>query len=127
MKHKDVRYVLARMADCAALALSYLDGMTREDSLTDRRTQQAVVMNLQLIGELASTLRRTYATELPNLPALPYEQMIGMRNRIAHGYFDLNVDTVWTVATQSLPELRSALARIGITGVDGLTPLEKKP
>ena len=127
MKHKDVRYVLARMADCAFQAISYLDGMTKEDFLGDKRTQQAVIMNLQLIGELATTLRRSYSTDLTDLPALPYEQMIGMRNRIAHGYFDLNLDTVWIVATESLPELRKALAEIGITGVDGLTPLEKKP
>jgi uncharacterized protein with HEPN domain len=126
MKHKDVRFVLARMADCATRAISYVDGMTKDEFFGDIRTREAVVMNLYLVGKLATTLRKTYATELSELPTLPYEQMIGMRNRIAHGNFDLNLDTVWTVATQSLPELRGALARIGITGVDGLTPLEKK-
>jgi uncharacterized protein with HEPN domain len=52
--------------------------------------------------------------------------MIGMRNRIARAYFDQHADTARTVATRSFPGLRHALARIGITGVDGLTPLEKK-
>jgi len=126
MRHKDARYVLARMADCANWAISYLDGMHVEEFRVDMRTQQAVVMNLQIIGELAATLRRSYADELSKLPALPYEKMIGMRNRIAHGYFDLNLDAVWEAAI-SLSELRATLAEIGITGVDGLKPLERKP
>ena len=123
MSGKDVRFVLARMADCGHRALSYVEGLTKQDFLDDLRTQQAVVMNLYLIGELAGTLRKSFGAELHRLPPLPYEKMIGMRNRIAHGYFDLNMDAVWEVVTESLPELRSALAAIGITGTDALEPL----
>jgi uncharacterized protein with HEPN domain len=127
MKHKDVRYVLARMVDCATSAISYVDGMSKEDFLADTRTQSAVNMNLLIMGELAATLRRSFAEDLKNLPPLPFEKMIGMRNRIAHGYFDLNLNAVWEVVSVSLPELRSALTQIGITGVDGLEPLKRDP
>lgn len=127
MSAKDIRFVLARMADCATLGASYVDGMTKDEFMADLRTQQAVAMNLLIVGELAATLPRSFASELPRLPALPFEKMIGMRNRITHGYFELNWDAVWEAAIVSLPELRTSLAQIGITGLDGLEPLKDKP
>lgn len=123
MSRKDVRFILARMADSSNHALAFIEGLTKQDFLGDLRTQQAVIMNLYLIGELAGTLRKNVSAELDRLPPLPYEQMIGMRNRIAHGYFDLNMDAVWEVVTRSLPELRCALAGVGISGTEALEPL----
>lgn len=127
MSRKDVRFVPARMADGAGLAMSYVGGLPKEEFLADQRTQQAVIMNLLIIRELAGTLQRTFKAELSGLPALPCQPMIGTRDSIVHGYFDLNWNAVWEAVCVSLADLRSALAQIGITGVDGLQPLKDEP
>jgi uncharacterized protein with HEPN domain len=45
-------------------------------------------------------------------PNIPWKQMRGMRNRMAHGYFEINLDVVWDTLQQSLPELQQQLLRI---------------
>jgi uncharacterized protein with HEPN domain len=96
---------LARMLDAARLALSYVDGMQRPDFMSDKRTQQAVVLNLILIGEESAKVLTTHAEFAETHAHIPWRNMKGMRNRIAHGYFDINMDTVWDTVQLALPEL----------------------
>jgi uncharacterized protein with HEPN domain len=127
MSDQDVRFVLARMADCSNSAISFIEGLSKDEFLLDVKTQNAVLMSLVIIGELAGILKRSFAVELSTLPGLPYQQMIGMRNQIAHGYFGLNLETIWATVTQSVPALRDQLLAIGITGTADLDPLPEKP
>jgi uncharacterized protein with HEPN domain len=53
MSDKDVRFVLARMADCSNSAISFIEGLSRDEFLLDAKTQNAVLMNLVISGELA--------------------------------------------------------------------------
>ena len=97
------------MLKSVELALSYVDGCTRQDFLSDKRTQQAVILNLLHLGEAANRLVEDSADIVQRYPQLPWIQMRGMRNRLAHGYFDINVEVVWTTLQQALPELRAQL------------------
>lgn len=100
------------MADAIRLACSYVEGMSRKDFLEDKKTQQAVILNIAIIGEAATQL----VTECPDFallhPETPWKQMRGMRNRIAHGYFEINLDIVWDTAQEALPVLSRQLASI---------------
>lgn len=80
-------------------------GFEQADFLADKRTQQAVILNLLTIGEAASHIIREYPDFPERFPTLPWKQIRGMRNRMAHGYFDINLDVVWATIQQSLPEL----------------------
>ena len=90
-------------------ACSFVEGLSKEDFLADRRTQQAVVMSLIVIGEAATKVMDGYAEFANQHRQVPWRSMRGMRNRIAHGYFDINLDVVWDTVQTALPELLEQL------------------
>lgn len=69
-------------------------------------------MNLVIIGEAATKLLQDYEGFLAQYPDVPWRSMKGMRNRIAHGYFDINLDVVWDTLTLALPLLLKRLPAI---------------
>ncbi|MBT9506217.1 DUF86 domain-containing protein [Rhodoferax sp.] len=103
---------LDHMLEAAKQACDYVEGLTKEDFLGDKKTQQAVVLNLILIGEEAAKLLKEYETFANEHPRLPLRNMKGMRNRIAHGYFEINLDTVWETVKTALPQLIQQLPDI---------------
>ncbi len=93
------------MLEAAQQALSYVEGYEKPDFMEDRRTQQAVVLNLILIGEESTKILATYPDFAHAHTEIPWRSMKGMRNRIAHGYYEINMDTVWDTVQQALPPL----------------------
>lgn len=112
MSEERVTEYLARMRDATAFACSYVEGMDKPAFTADTRTQQAVIMNLVIIGELSTRLTRDHTTFTAAHPLIPWTSMRGMRNRIAHGYFEINLDVVWDTVRIALPELHEQLSRI---------------
>ena len=100
---------LAHMRQAAADAIGFVEGMSRADFLNDKRTQQAVVMSLIVLGEAATKVMDRYPEFANTHPQIPWRNMRGMRNRIAHGYFDIDQDVVWDTVQTALPPLRVAL------------------
>jgi uncharacterized protein with HEPN domain len=106
---------LQQMLESARTALSYVEGYSRADFLADKRTQQATVLNLLVIGELASKILSDDAAFAMQHAHVPWRSMVGMRNRIAHGYFEIDLDVVWQTIESALPELLKALESIDVT------------
>lgn len=103
---------LDHMQQAATDACSFVDGMGKDDFLEDKRTQQAVIMSLIIIGEAAAKIMDVYAEFTQAHPEVPWRSMRGMRNRIAHGYFDINLDVVWDTVRTALPELLKQLPAV---------------
>jgi len=103
---------LDHMIEAARQVCGYLEGMGKEGFLDDKRTQQAVILNIVIIGEAATKLLKDYEPFLDLHPDVPWRSMKGMRNRIAHGYFDINLDVVWETAQTALPQLLQKLPAI---------------
>jgi uncharacterized protein with HEPN domain len=106
---------LQHMEQAAADACSFVEGLTIDTFLADKRTQQAVIMSLIIVGESATKIMDRYAGFAESHPEVPWRNMRGMRNRIAHGYFEINLEVVWdTVQTalvallKQLPEVRAS-------------------
>jgi len=100
---------LDHIRQAATDATRFVEGLSKEDFLADKRTQQAVIMSLIIIGEAAAKLTSLYIEFTNAHPAVPWRNMRGMRNRIAHGYFDINLDVVWDTVKTALPELLKQL------------------
>jgi uncharacterized protein with HEPN domain len=81
---------------------AYTAAMTYDQFLADIKTQDAVVRNLEIIGEatkgISSALRAKY-------PEMPWKGMTGIRDKLIHHYFGVNLDIVWDVVTVELPAL----------------------
>lgn len=103
---------LDQMLEAAGLACTYVEGMDKDVFLTDTRTQQAVILNIIVIGEVATKLLKDYGSFLDQHTDVPWRSMKGMRNRIAHGYFDIDLAVVWETVQTALPQLLSSLPTI---------------
>ena len=100
-------FFLGDILDACDECLSFVHGMTFEEFDLDRRTQLAVVKELEVIGEAARKLPPHIRQAAPEIP---WEGITGMRNRLAHEYFRVNNETVWDTVHQHLPQLRQAVA-----------------
>lgn len=100
---------IEQMNEAAADACRYVDGLDFAAFESDKRTQQAVVLNLLLIGEVASRVAESAPDFIAAHPEIPWAAMRGMRNRIAHGYFELDIEVVWDTVRNAVPELAGKL------------------
>jgi uncharacterized protein with HEPN domain len=75
----------------------------------DIKTQDAVIHNLQIIGEAA---KRVSAETRAARPDIPWRNMAGLRDRVVHNYFGVSLDIVWDVAESHLPRLREQVASL---------------
>lgn len=103
---------LDHIRQAATDACSFVEGMRKEDFFADKRTQQAVIMSLVVIGEAATKAMDGYADFCDRHPEVPWRSMRGMRNRMAHGYFDINLEVVWETVQMALPELLAQLGKL---------------
>lgn len=101
-------------------ACDFTKGLTKAHFMEDKRTQQAVIMSLIIIGEAATKIMDTSPTFANTHAQIPWRSMRGMRNRIAHGYFDINLDVVWDTVQTALPDLLLQLS--SISPASGGTP-----
>lgn len=108
MRH-DPRAHLLDMKDAAVRALKYVEGTTRESFLLDEIKLWAVYSQIIVIGEAANRLNREWQA---NHPAISWNEIIGMRNRMVHGYDIINWELVWDSVITDLPELISNIDTI---------------
>ena len=97
---------LRHMLDAAREAMAFAQGKTRADLDTDRQLVLALVKEMEIVGEAACQLADETTRELPGIP---WADIVGMRHRLVHAYFDINLDILWTTVRQDLPELVQAL------------------
>ena len=90
--HSDDRVRLKHMLDAANDAVSFIDGRSRADLDGDKMLTLSLVRCLEIIGEAAG--RSSDECRIA-CPRLPWQEMIGMRNRLIHAYFDINHDILW--------------------------------
>jgi len=103
---------LDHIQQAARDACGFVEGLGKDEFLADKRTQQAVIMSLIIIGEAATKVMERYAGFAEQHPKVPWRNMRGMRNRIAHGYFDINLDVVWDTVKTALPSLQEQFATV---------------
>ena len=103
------RVRLRHMLDAALEIQQYVQTSTREDLNRDRKLVHSLVRLIEIIGEAASQISeelRATASEIP------WPIMIGMRNRLIHAYFSINLDVVWKTSTGDIPALIAELKRL---------------
>jgi uncharacterized protein with HEPN domain len=96
------RVGLRHIADGLGSAVRFTRGRTREDLDGDEMLVFALMHALQIVGEAAS---RISSETRDQRREVPWASMIGMRHRLVHAYFDVNLDILWTTAVEAAPAL----------------------
>jgi uncharacterized protein with HEPN domain len=93
---------LRHILEAARRTIAYTEAMTCKRFFEDIKTQDAVIRNIEIIGEATKNL----SDELRNNhPEIPWKNLAGMRDRLIHHYFGVNLDIVWGVVKEELPQL----------------------
>jgi len=109
MSRRDDSLRLRDMLQAAREAVSFLGGRTEADLSTDRQLTLALLKCVEIIGEAAA---RVGEETQQKCSSLPWKDMIGMRNRLVHMYFDIDLSLLWTTVEDDLPVLIRALEQI---------------
>ena len=94
-------------------AINRINSYTREleykNFLKDRKTQDAVVRNLEVIGEAAKNISVKIKRKYPDIP---WKEMAGTRDKVIHFYFGVNYDIVWSISKDELPSVIKQINKI---------------
>ena len=106
---KDDLIRLRHMLEAAREAVSFARNKTKEDFDNDRMLILSIVKSIEIIGEAASRVTKEGQDMQPEIP---WMDIVAMRNRLIHVYFDIDVDRVWDTISDDLPPLITVLERI---------------
>ena len=105
MPRADAAYLLD-MWVAARDAVAFAEGMSYDEFVRDQRTQLSIVKSLEIVGEAAASL----SDDTRNAhPKIPWPDIVGMRNRLVHVYFDIDFRLVWDTVCSDLPVLIAQL------------------
>jgi uncharacterized protein with HEPN domain len=93
---------IRHMIEAAESAAVFIQGKSRADLEHQQMLLFALVRAIEIVGEAAGNLSEEARLEMPEVP---WPAIVGMRNRLAHAYFDINHDILWNTVTQALPVL----------------------
>ena len=109
MKKPNNAVRLRHILEAVAKIETYLQGYTRQTFQTDEKTQDAVVRQMEIIGEAATNLTRDLRSANPQVA---WQFATAMRNRLIHGYFDVDAEIVWDTIQNDLPILKKQIKEI---------------
>ena len=107
--HKDDVIRLRHMLDATQEAIEFVQDKIRPDLDKDRLLVLALVKEIEIIGEAAYQVSQTTQKQLPDIP---WDDIIGMRHRLVHAYFDINLNILWHTIIDDLPPLIDELRAI---------------
>ena len=103
---------LQHILEATERILRYTKDMGRKEFSADTLVQDAVIRNVEIIGEAANNLLEVAPGIGDRYPSIPFTQIRGMRNRVAHGYFAVSLSMIWDTVQVDIPELRQQIAKV---------------
>jgi len=112
MSKRSVSLLLDDMWEAIERIERYTKGVAHETFTHDEKTIDAVARNLEIIGEAANRLPEEFKRQHPDIA---WPQIVGLRHRIVHDYFGIDLRLVWEILQQDLPTLKAQLRQLRST------------
>ena len=109
MSERSEHILVADMLEAVERISVYTEGMTFEEFQQDHKTSDAVLRNLQVLGETANRVPESIQTLSPEIE---WERIIRSRHIVVHNYFGIDYEIVWRIVQMHLPPLRIALTTL---------------
>jgi len=109
MKTRDYRDYLSDILDAVNDVENFVQGLTYDEFIKDRKTLNAVVRSIEIIGEASKNIPEPIKAKYKELP---WKQMAGMRDKLIHAYFGIDAETLWKAAKDNIPLLKMPIQRI---------------
>jgi uncharacterized protein with HEPN domain len=111
MRHPErIEDYLEHIAQAIQRATEYIGRLGSVSAFRQsQRDQDAVIRNIEIIGEAARQIQQQVPEFVTAHPEFPWIEMRGMRNKMIHDYFDVDVDVVWNTVKGNLPQLKQQI------------------
>ena len=109
MSNRPIHLLLEDIFEAAEKVIRYTDGLAYETFTKDDKSIDAVVRNLEIIGEAVRRLPEDFKEKYPDVE---WEKIVGLRHRIVHDYFGIDLEIIWRILQKDLPEFRNILAKL---------------
>jgi len=109
MKEKRIKVILEDIINFCSKIERYVKNFTKEIFEKKEMVIDAVLRNLELIGEASNRLSEEFRVEHSEIP---WKKIIGLRNIVIHGYSDVDLDIIWDIITKNIPETKKTIQQI---------------
>ncbi len=106
---KEATFFLQHISESSNAILNFVKGLSKDRFLKDRKTQSAVIRELEIIGEATKNLEIRFITEHPEIP---WSGMAKTRDLLIHQYFGVDLDKIWDLTKKEIPELNKGIKKI---------------
>lgn len=112
MSDERIRFFLQHIIEAADRIDEYAKGLDEVGFVKNRLVQDAVIRNLEVIGEACKNVRSQAPAFAAAHPEVPWGDAIGNRNALSHGYFTIDFALVWATIGSDIPKLRQTVANL---------------
>ena len=109
MSERDMSAFIGHVVMAMRFVADFIDGMTLDDFLADRKTRDAVIRNCEVIGEAIKHVPDDYRRQHPDVD---WSGLAGLRDVLIHQYFGVDYIALWNIVAQECPVYREALAAL---------------
>lgn len=109
MKERDYGDFVQDILDSINDVENFIDGMEFEDFIKDKKTIYSVVRAIEIIGEAAKNVPEQVRKKYPDVP---WKQMAGMRDKLIHEYFGVDLEILWETAKDDVPQLKTPISEV---------------
>ena len=103
---------LKHIVEAISLIETYVEDVEEQQFLNDKKTQDAVIRNLEIIGEASNNINKYHSEFAVKNQHVPWSFAYEMRNVLAHGYFSVDLEIVWNTIQNQLPKLKQQIEQL---------------